>query len=98
MSVGLVLTKTLFMNMFLQFIFCGVSVDMLNFSLDLQEKAENSSISVQNIMGHKNVCALEFACILGLNIKSSVIIIIIIIILYVPYSFNPISPFLEMNT
>jgi len=30
-------------------------------------------------MGSKNVCALEFACILGHNIKWSVIIIIIII-------------------
>jgi len=33
------------------------------------------------IMGCKNVCALEFACILGRNIKCSVIIIIIIIYL-----------------
>jgi len=30
-------------------------------------------------MGSKNACALEFACILGRNIKCSVIIIIIII-------------------
>jgi len=35
----------------------------------LQEKAENSSISVQTIMGSKNECALEFAWILGRNIK-----------------------------
>jgi len=31
-------------------------------------------------MGSKNACALEFACILGLNIKCSAIIIINIII------------------
>jgi len=40
---------------------------LLNFSLDLQEKAENSSISVLKIMSSKNVCALEFACIFGRN-------------------------------
>jgi len=34
-------------------------------------------------MGSKNGCALEFACILGLNIKCSVIIIIIIIIIII---------------
>jgi len=32
------------------------------------------------IMGSKYACALEFACILGRNIKCSVIIIIIIIV------------------
>jgi len=46
-------------------------------SLDFQETAENSSVLVLNIMGTKNVYALEFACILGRNIKCSVIIIII---------------------
>jgi len=51
---------------------------LLNFFLDLQEKAENSSSSVLKIMGSKNACALEFAWILGRNIKCSVIIIIII--------------------
>jgi len=50
---------------------------LLNFFLDLQEKAENSSISVLKIMSSKNACAREFACILGRNIKCSVIIIII---------------------
>jgi len=44
--------------------------------LDLQEK--KSSISVLKIMDSKNPCALEFACILGRNIKYSVIFIIII--------------------
>jgi len=34
---------------------------------------------VLTIIGSKNVCALEFACILGRNIKCSVIIIIIIV-------------------
>jgi len=53
---------------------------LLNFSLDLQEKAENSSISVLKMMGSKNVCTLEFACILGRNIKCSIIIIIIIVV------------------
>jgi len=37
------------------------------------------------IMGSKNACALEFACILGRNIKCSVIIIIIIIIPFLWY-------------
>jgi len=43
--------------------------------------AENSSVSGLKIMGSKNACALEFACILERNIKCSVIIIIIIIII-----------------
>jgi len=41
-------------------------------SLDFQEEAENSSITVQKIMGSKNTCALEFASILGHIIKCSV--------------------------
>jgi len=48
---------------------------LLNFSLDLQEEPDNSSVSVLKIMASKNVCALEFACILGRKIKWSVIII-----------------------
>jgi len=49
---------------------------LLNFFLNFQEKAENSSISVPQIMGSKNACALEFASILGRhNIKCSVNII-----------------------
>jgi len=43
---------------------------LLNFSLDLQETAENSSISALKIMGGKNALALELACILGRNINA----------------------------
>jgi len=59
-----------------------------NFSLELQEKAENSYILVLKMIGSKNVGALEFACILGRNIKCSVIIIINNYFIYMLPTYN----------
>jgi len=56
---------------------------LVNFFLDLQEKAKNSSISVRKIMGSKNACALELACILGRNIKCSVLLLLLLLYIFV---------------